>query len=109
MKTETQGNTTLISAEGGDFSQFVEELTQQFNSYSSANIIVDLTLFQSVSPKELAGFLALAKAQRKAKKSFVIIAETDYDKVSDKLVVVPTLQEAHDMIEMEEIERDLGF
>jgi hypothetical protein len=27
----------------------------------------------------------------------------------DEIVVVPTLQEAYDIIEMEEIERDLGF
>ena len=30
-------------------------------------------------------------------------------KCQTKLVVVPTLQEAHDIIEMDEIERDLGF
>jgi len=27
----------------------------------------------------------------------------------DEIVVVPTMQEAYDIIEMEEIERDLGF
>ena len=27
----------------------------------------------------------------------------------DEICVVPTLQEAHDIIEMEDIERDLGF
>jgi hypothetical protein len=29
--------------------------------------------------------------------------------VPDEMVVVPTVLEAHDIIEMEEIERDLGF
>ena len=33
----------------------------------------------------------------------------DYNAVSSNLIVVPTLLEAHDIIEMEEIERDLGF
>jgi len=27
----------------------------------------------------------------------------------DEIIVVPTMQEAYDIIEMEEIERDLGF
>ncbi len=27
----------------------------------------------------------------------------------DEIVVVPTMQEAYDIIEMEDIERDLGF
>jgi hypothetical protein len=45
---------------------------------------------------------------KKNKKSFVIVASNiDFNKVSDKITVVPTLQEAHDIIEMEEIERDL--
>ena len=31
------------------------------------------------------------------------------DDIPEELFVVPTLQEAEDIIEMEEIERDLGF
>jgi hypothetical protein len=33
----------------------------------------------------------------------------DYNAIPNTLHVVPSLQEAHDIIEMEEIERDLGF
>jgi hypothetical protein len=39
----------------------------------------------------------------------VVAQEVDFNKISDKLTVVPTPLEAHDIIEMEEIERDLGF
>ena len=40
----------------------------------------------------------------------MIVAENiDFNDVPASLLVVPTLLEAHDMIEMEEIERDLGF
>ena len=38
-----------------------------------------------------------------------IVKDTYYNAVPDKLTVVPSLLEAHDIIEMEEIERDLGF
>jgi len=33
----------------------------------------------------------------------------DIDEVPSEMTVVPTLQEAFDIVEMEEIERDLGF
>tara|TARA_B100001769_G_C21717122_1_gene394823 strand:- start:8 stop:307 length:300 start_codon:yes stop_codon:yes gene_type:complete len=36
--------------------------------------------------------------------SFVIVCEVSFD---DRLIIVPTLQEAYDYIEMEEIEREL--
>ena len=35
--------------------------------------------------------------------------KADLDEMPDEIVVVPTLQEAFDVIEMEDIERDLGF
>ena len=38
-----------------------------------------------------------------------ITSDFDYNAVPAKLTVVPSLLEAHDIIEMEEIERDLGF
>ena len=47
---------------------------------------------------------------RKSKKSFILVTpEIDFNAVSHKLAVVRSLQEAHDIIDMEEIERDLGF
>ena len=33
----------------------------------------------------------------------------DFNNVPDTLIVVPSVLEAHDIIEMDEIERDLGF
>jgi hypothetical protein len=54
--------------------------------------------------------MPLSKIHKKAKKSFVIVtSDFDHNAVQDKLTVVRSLLEAHDIIEMEEIERDLGF
>jgi hypothetical protein len=48
--------------------------------------------------------------QYRHKKSFIILnSNIDIDTISEELRVVPTLQEAEDMIQMEDIERDLGF
>jgi hypothetical protein len=54
--------------------------------------------------------MPLSKIHKKANKSFVIVtSDLDYNAISNKLTVVRSLIEAHDIIEMEEIERDLGF
>lgn len=109
MKVESKGHTTIISHTEGSLTDFFEKLTVEFGNYRASNVVIDLNGCGHISSKDLKMFSAMAKEQKKAKKSFVICADTDYDKVSDKLVVVPTIQEAHDMIEMDEIERDLGF
>ena len=55
-------------------------------------------------------FLKTSNLHRKTKQSFVIVNDAiDFDDVPFEMIVVPTLQEAGDIIEMEEIERDLGF
>ena len=37
----------------------------------------------------------------------LVTGKVPYDEVPDEICVVPTIQEARDIIEMEEIERDL--
>ncbi|SHH00870.1 ribonuclease Z [Flavobacterium defluvii] len=110
MKVDQKGHTVTIKDTQGDFNGFVEKVTQQFKTFEKQNVIIDLLSNSEVSENDLKIFLPLSKTHRKAKKSFVIVAsDLDFNAVSDKLVVVPSLLEAHDIIEMEEIERDLGF
>lgn len=109
MKVDQKGHTVTIKDTQGDFNGFVEKVTQQFKTFEKSNVIIDLSS-DEISENDLKVFLPLAKLHKKAKKSFVIVAsDLDFNAVSDKLVVVPSLLEAHDIIEMEEIERDLGF
>ena len=76
----------------------------------SQNIILDLNSYKALKNKDLNIFLLFAKNIKKNKQSFVIvISDFDFNKSSSKLNIVPTIQEAFDIIEMEEIERDLGF
>jgi hypothetical protein len=110
MKVDQKGHTVTIKDTQGDFNGFVEKVTQQFKTFEKQNIIIDLSSDSELTENDLKVFLPLAKLQKKAKKSFVIVAcDLDFNAISDKLVVVPSLLEAHDIIEMEEIERDLGF
>ena len=48
--------------------------------------------------------------QKDQNKTFVNVSEgINLDDIPEEMVVVPTLQEAQDIIEIENIERDLGF
>lgn len=110
MKVDQKGHTVTIKDTQGDFNGFVEKVTQQFKTFEKQNIIIDLSADNNLSESDLKLFLTLSKQQKKAKKSFVIVvSDLDFNSISDKLIVVPSLLEAHDIIEMEEIERDLGF
>ncbi|MBW1655098.1 MULTISPECIES: ribonuclease Z [Flavobacterium] len=109
MKVDQKGHTVTIKDTQGDVNAFLEKVTQQFKTFEKHNIIIDLSS-DEVSENDLKLFLPLSKTHKKAKKSFVIVAsDLDFNAISDKLAVVPSLLEAHDIIEMEEIERDLGF
>lgn len=74
------------------------------------NILVDLRMEKEVQPAYLLRFVNISEKHRERGKSFVIVTDqVGIDEVPEELIVTPTLQEAKDLIEMEEIERDLGF
>jgi len=86
----------------------IESIIFEIENGNYENLIVDISSNHNISLKDINSFLSISKLFKKNKKSFVIVASNiDFNKVSDKITVVPTLQEAHDIIEMEEIERDL--
>lgn len=110
MKVDQKGHTTYIKDTQGDLASFLGKVTHEYKTFEKQNIIIDIKAYKSLSVKEVNSFLPLSKLHKKAKKSFVIVAqEMDFNAISDKLAVVRSLQEAQDIIEMEEIERDLGF
>ena len=110
MKVDQKGHAITIKDTQGDFTSFLMKVTHQYKTFEKHNIIIDLSHHKNLSVADIKLFLPLSKQHKKAKKSFVIvISDLDFNAVSDKLTVVPSLLEANDIIEMEEIERDLGF
>ena len=86
------------------------KLTHEYKTFENQQLIVDILSFDELTAKQINSFLPLSKIHKKSKKSFVIVAKNiDLDAISDKLSVVPTKIEALDIIEMENIERDLGY
>ena len=110
MKVDQKGHTISIRDTQGDYNSFLMKVTHQYKTFEKHNIIIDLLMHNDLSTNDIKLFMPLSKQHKKAKKSFVIVtSDFDYNAVPAKLTVVPSLLEAHDIIEMEEIERDLGF
>ncbi len=110
MKVETKGHTTLIKDTKEDLVSFLMKLTHEFKTFEKHNLIIDISNHKNLTIKDITTFSALSKQHKKAKKSFVIVASNiNYNTVPTALTVVPSKTEAHDIIEMDEIERDLGF
>ena len=110
MKVDQKAHTVTIRDTQGDLASFLVKVTQQYKTFEKHNIVIDLLMYKELSANDIKLFMPLSKQHKKAKKSFIVVtSDFDFNAVSDKLIVVPSLLEAHDIIEMDEIERDLGF
>ncbi|HUH26518.1 MAG TPA: hypothetical protein VLY87_07810 [Flavobacterium sp.] len=108
MKIKEKDHTVVIKKSSETLEDFSKKIKEQYRSFVNKNMIVDLS-DEEVRPSTVLLFEETAREQMTNKKSFVIVADIDFDEIDDAIIVVPTLQEAFDIIEMEEIERDLGF
>lgn len=103
-------STSIVTNESMTITEFVKKLTDGYSGLKNDNIIVNLFSINKISTGDLLEFLPLSNEHRGKHKSFVIVASgVDFNNTPEQLEVVPSLQEAHDLIEMEEIERDLDF
>ena len=103
-------NYKILRDEENDVKNFASYLEFSYKGFEKDNVVVDILKYGELELEELLKFLKLSNKHRKKKRSFVIVNDTiNIDLVPEELVVVPTLQEAEDVIQMEEIERDLGF
>ncbi len=108
MKTTKKNKYTLIEPEGQSITEFSSVLTKKHEDFKDENVVVNLLNYESAETQHFLSFLELSDRHRMEKKSFVLVSTAiDIDKIPDELIVVPTLHEAEDIIEMEEIERDL--
>ena len=110
MKVEQKGHTTTIRNTQSSTAEFYQKLHHEYNSFKSQNIIVDLSHDKALTMDDVKLFTDLIKTHAKAKKSLVLVTNSvNFNVVPKNITLVPTILEAHDIIEMEEIERDLGF
>ncbi|PTX62697.1 hypothetical protein C8N46_10293 [Kordia periserrulae] len=110
MILDKQENISIITQESSNIIALVQKIEARYHEIKNDNIIVNLFSFGNVTKSDLVEFLQLSKKHRASKHSFVIVTnKISTDDLPEAIMTVPTLQEAFDIIEMEEIERDLGF
>ncbi|TBX67578.1 ribonuclease Z [Flavobacterium silvisoli] len=110
MKVEHKGHTTIIKNTQGKTEEFLQKLLHEYHTFKNQNLILDLSHDKALTVDDVKAFADITKSHKKEKKSLVLVADNvNFNAVPKSITVVPTLLEAHDIIELEEIERDLGF
>ena len=93
-----------------NISNFNNDFNKKYLNFKNDNLILDFSNNINIDLKEILLFSQKSKEHKKNKKSFVIVCNgIDFDEFDNEQIIVPTLKEAEDIIEIEEIERDLGI
>ncbi|WP_375239236.1 ribonuclease Z [Aurantibacter sp.] len=110
MIIDTNENISIITQEKVTVIELVKKIEALYPKFENQHIIVQLTSLKTIVLEDVIEFLRLSKLHKGANKSFVIVSNTfDISLSPDEIIVVPTRQEAKDVIEMEDMERDLGI
>ncbi len=90
--------------------KFNTDFNEKYINFKNDNLILDFSNNINFDLKKILLFSQKSKEHKKNKKSFVIVCNgIDFDELDNEMITVPTLKEAEDIIEIEEIERDLGI
>ena len=110
MIIDQDGNISIITQEKATIVELVKKIQSLYPKFKNNNIIVSLSTLHILTLQDILEFLELSNNHRITKQSFVIVnTNIDLDSVPEEIIVVPTMQEAYDIIEMEEMERDLDI
>jgi hypothetical protein len=110
MIIDQDGTISIITQEKATIVELVKKLQTLYPKFKNNNIIVSLSSLNKLGLQDIVEFLDISNIHRATNQSFVIVSDKiDSELVPDEIVVVPTIQEAYDIIEMDEMERDLGF
>mgnify|MGYP000697276844 CR=1 FL=1 len=110
MKISKKENYTLITATENSFTSFFNVFISDKLDHVTTHKVVQLSENLNTKIENLFLFLDVANNHRANGISFVVIVKgIDIDDVPEEINIVPTITEAKDLLEMEAIERDLGF
>jgi len=110
MKIDKSEKYTIINAGKKSAQILLTEIVNSYSEFENEHLIIDFSENINIKIKELILFLNISTRHRENGTSFVIISKgIDIDQLPDEINVVPTIIEAFDILEMDAIERDLGF
>jgi len=100
----------VVGPKNQSITEFYSLFQNDYPKLLNKNVIVDLSNVLVKKTSDVLIFFKTAQAHFKKGSSFIIIASgINIDELPEELNVAPTMIEALDIIEMEEIGRDLGF
>ena len=114
LKTDTYysispSENEVLSEEDG-FQVFFNAFVKNNTNFKSINLILDFSKIINIDLNKILLFSQASETHRNNNKSFVIVCQgLEFDKIPYEIVAVPTFKEAEDIIEIEDIERDLGI
>ncbi|MEM8763360.1 MAG: ribonuclease Z [Bacteroidota bacterium] len=110
MTIDKEDNLIIVSQADTELSTLLQDLKDNYASIQGVNLILVLTASGSEISEKLSILVEASMEHKSSNKSFVLVSEVlDYDGFPEGVSIAPTVQEARDIIEMEEIERDLGL
>lgn len=110
MQIEKKDTYTLFTSDENLFSEFYNYFLIEEKKHQKQSIIVQISNNCSPSIKDFLLFLGIAEEKKRNGTSFVIIySDINVDDFPESFNITPTLQEAEDVIDMENMERELGF
>lgn len=107
MVIELHNLTAIITQDKTSLSEFITKFSVLHERFKENDVILQL---KDTSISSIDELVSISEMHRQLNHSFVVVnSQLNQDDFEDDFIVVPTLQEAHDYIEMERIQRDLGF
>lgn len=103
-------NAIQLTPEQESIKELLITFTNRHSEFKGQHLVIDFSERINTTIGDLLLLLNISTSHRENGTSFVIICKgIDIDEVPDEINVVPTFEEAVDILEMDAIERDLGF
>lgn len=110
MEINNKENYKILHDSDLDIAEFATYLTQNHSEFKNDNVVIDILDKKDTESKDLLAFLEISDRHRAGKKSFVIASNpVAVETIPEDLIIAPTIREAEDIVNMEELERELGF
>ena len=110
MKIQKTEKYTQLKTDQESVHDFFEEFKKMYSKFANEHLIIDFSEKININIEELILFLKIGTQHKESGASFVIVSKNvKLNDLQDEINVVPTFTEALDILEMEAIERDLGF
>ncbi len=110
MEIEKKSNYTYINLKKNTKNSFFLDFKEKYTIFGDEHLIINLLAINEFSDENILFLKEYARISRENGTSFVVISNVlDAGALEEELNVVPTFTEAEDFVEMESIERELGF